>query len=100
MFNQLKGTFVDAEESEGGPCDEALLKEFDGFKRKLNGQFKYAKIFKDEAVLQREQDEKRKQQEEKLQEQSQGEENNGGMRSGLADLTLSESGAGSVAVQN
>lgn len=111
VFSRLKSKFLD--DGDAGNSDEALEKEINGFKAKLNGHFKYAKIFKDEAELQREQDEKRKQQEEKLQEENQGlmEENNeeGGGGGGpdsmttlMYDLTIGgdPGSGGGVAVQN
>lgn len=112
MKSKFVGDEGEEENDGGGSRDEAVLKEFNGFKRKLNERFKYAKIFKDEAVLQREQDEKRKEQEERLLEQSQRavEENNGGgggvggttteMATMLDDLTIGGGGGGAVAVHN
>lgn len=78
--------------------DEALLKDFEAFRSKLHGRFKYAKLFKDEAELKREQEEKLERKQQKQLQQSQESSNGGGAAWEVAamvdDLTIGEGGNG------
>lgn len=104
VFNGVKSKLIDdSPEGDAAP----LLKELEVLRGKLHGRFKYAKLFKDEAELQREQDEKRKQQQQKQdQQQLQGAEENNGPSTGtsagevatmLDEMTIGGKGVGAGA---
>lgn len=73
VFSAAKSKFID-----GSTADGALLAEFEVLRGRLRDRFKYAKLFKDEAELQREQEEKRKQKQQFEQQQQQNQSQGGG----------------------
>lgn len=89
VFNGVKSKLIDDASSSDAT---GLAQELEVLRAKLHDRFKYAKLFKDAAELQREQDEKAQKQQQKQQSQSQAAEENNGQAAAVGEVatTLDE----------